>query len=189
MMKNRMETVVFEFDYTVSEQDYIEFNRYHMQKSPAGKRSRSVVLLMMLAAFLIVLVVNLSSDGFEGSIPVLIIFGLAGLFMLLQMGPMMRWNAKMSIKFMKKSGRLPYDNQVNLRVENDFIIEKTPMTEIKTMYPKLERIAVGPFGVYLYTSAISAILIPNTVFSNAAQKYDFLQLINQKTNLPIEGIM
>ncbi len=85
---------------------------------------------------------------------------------------------------MKKNGRLPYDSQVNLRFEDELIIEKTPMTEVKTMYAKLERIPVGKEGVYLYHTVMSAFLIPNIAFTSAVQKYDFLQFIHQKTNLP-----
>ena len=180
---------MFEFDYTVTEKDYMEFNRYHAQNSPAGKKSRNIALYMMLAALLLVLVTDIISGNTEKMIFTLIAFAVMGVFVFLLLGPMMRWNVKLSTRIMKKSGRLPYDKQVNLRFEDDLIIEKTPMTEVKTSYASLERIAVGKEGVYLYNSAISAILIPNTVFSNAAQKFDFLQFIHEKTNLPISDVL
>ena len=180
---------MFEFDYTVSEKDYIDFNRYHAQNSPAGKRARTIAIYIMLAALLLVLLSDIFSGNTGGIIYTLIAFLVMGIIMLLLLGPMMRWNIKLSTKLMKKSGRLPYDSQVNLRFEDELIIEKSPMTEVKTSYAKLERIAVGPSGVYLYNSAISAILIPNTAFTNAAQKYDFLQFMHQKTNLTISDML
>ena len=180
---------MFEFDYTLSEKDYIEFNRYHAQYSPAGKRGCNVALDIVIVALLLVLVTELISGNTGDMIYTLIAFLVIGVIMFFLRGPMLRWNINLSIKIMKKSGRLPYENQVNLRFENDLIIDKTPMTEIKTLYAKLERIAVGSSGVYLYTSAASAILIPNTAFTNAAQKYDFLQFMHQKTNLTISDML
>ena len=180
---------MFDFDYTVTEKDYIEFNRYHVQNSPAGKKSRKIALYIMLAALLLVLLTDFLNGNTEKMIYTLIAFVVMGVCVLLLLGPMMRWNVKLSTRIMKKSGRLPYDKQVNLRFEDELIIEKTPMTEVKTSYASLERIAVGKEGVYLYNSAISAILIPNTVFTNAAQKYDFLQFMHQKTNLTISDML
>lgn len=180
---------MFEFSYTVSENDYIEFNRYHVQNSMAGKRSRKIALYIILAALLLLLVTDIISGNMGKITYTLIIYLVIGILMLLLLVPMMRWNIKLNIKLIKKSGRLPYENEVYLRFEDDLLIDKTPLTEIKTSYAKLERIAVGTSGVYLYNSAISAILIPNSAFANAAQKYDFLQFIHKKTNLPIEGIL
>ena len=180
---------MFEFDFTVSEKDYIEFNRYHAQKSPAGKKSRRFAMMFVPAVFLIMIAVDYINGETDLMVPMLIVLGVLGVVMLLLSGPLMRWNATLSTKLMKKNGRLPYDSQVKLRFDDESIIEKTPMTEVKTSYAKLERIAVGPSGVYLYNSAISAILIPNTAFTNAAQKYDFLQFMHQKTNLTISDML
>lgn len=180
---------MFEFNYIVTENDYFEFNRYHAMHSPVGIKSRRISMLMLPAILFILLVIDIINGRTESmGIKVFIYAAFSGLWALL-IGPLMRINIKFSTNLLKKNGKLPYDSQISLRFDDEFIYEKSTLTEIKMSYAKLERIAVGEAGIYLYHTVISAFLIPNRVLASAIQKHDFLEFIHQKTNLPIEGIL
>ena len=180
---------MFEFDYTVTEKDYIEFNRYHANHSPSGEKSRRILTLIVPAILVIQLLIEIIGGKTENIVGMAIIYLLYSVFWVLIIGPILRLSVRMNTMFLKKNGKLPYDNEINLKFDEEFIYEKTRLTEIKMSYEKLERISAGKKGVYLYHTVISAFLIPNNAFANAARKYDFLQFIHKKTNLPIEGIL
>lgn len=180
---------MFEFDYTISEKDYYEFNRYHALHSPVGKKSRRIITLIIPFVFLIQLLIDIMNGRTENIVGIAIVYLLYSLVWTLMVGFLIRLSLRMNTKFLKKNGKLPYDNQIELRFDEDFIYEKAPLTEIKMSYAKLERVAVGKEGVYLYHTVMSAFVMPNKVFTNTAQKYDFLQFMHQKTNLTISDML
>lgn len=180
---------MFEFDYTITENDYWNFNRYHALHSPAGKMTLLVLSLIIPVLLLMQLVVDVLKGYGEYIIGVAIIYAVFSGIWALLLRPIMLIGVRLNTMLLKKCGKLPYDSQINLRFDEDFIFKKSPFTEIKMSYAKLERIAVGKKGVYLYHTVMSAFLIPNSVFTNAAQRRDFLQFIHQKTNLLISDML
>ena len=180
---------MFEFDYTITEKEYIDFNCYHAIHSPAGKKTLLILFLVMPTIFLIQLIFDVSSGRTEYIVGKAVLFAAYSGVWALILKPLMLLSVRVNTLLLKKNGKLPYDSQVELKFDEEFIYEKTSLTEIKMSYAKLERIAVGKTGVYLYHTVLSAFVIPNNVFANEAQRYDFLQLIHQKTNLPIVGIL
>ena len=188
-MRKRTEVRVFEFDYAITEKDYWNFNRYHTLHSPAGKKTLLVLSFIMPVILAIQLVVDVLKGYAEYLIGVAVIYSVFSGIWVLLLRPMMLIGVYLNTVLLKKSGKLPYDSKVILKFDDEFLYEKAALMEIKMSYAKLERIAVGESGVYLYHAVLAAFLIPNHVFTNTVQKYDFLQFIHQKTNLPIEGIL
>ena len=180
---------MFEFDYTITEKDYWDFNQYHTLHSPAGKKTLLVLSFIIPVLLLIQIVVDVLKGYAEYIIGVAVIYAVFSGIWALLLRPMMLIGVRLNMVLLKKNGKLPYDSQINLRFEENFIYEKAQLTETKMSYEKLEQIAVGKKGVYLYHTVMSAFLIPNSVFTNAAQKHDFLQFIHQKTNLPISDML
>ena len=180
---------MFEFDYTITEKDYWNFNRYHTLHSPAGKKTLLVLSFIIPVLLLIQIVVDVLKGYAEYIIGVAVIYAVFSGIWALLLRPMMLIGVRLNMVLQKKNGKLPYDSQIILRFDENFIYEKAPLTETKMSYAKLERIAVGKKGVYLYHTVMSAFLIPNSVFTNAAQKHDFLQFIHHKTNLPISDML
>lgn len=178
---------MFELNYTITEKDYWNFNRYHTLHSPAGKNTLLVLSLIIPVLLLMQLVVDVLKGNAEYIIGVAVIYAaFSGIWALL-LRPILLIGVRLNTLLLKKNGKLPYDSQVELKFDEEFIYEKSSLTEIKMSYAKLERIAVDKAGVYLYHTVLSAFVIPNSAFSSAVQKYDLLQFIHKKTNLPIEG--
>ncbi len=91
-----MITRAFEFDFTVSEKDYIELNRYHALKSPAGKKSRRFAMIFVPVLFLIMIAVDYINGDTDLMVPMLIVLGVLCVVIVLITGPRMRWNATFS---------------------------------------------------------------------------------------------
>jgi len=91
-------------------------------------------------------------------------------------------SVKISIKKIKKDGRLPYSNEAILKFDDECIYEITPNTENKTKYSLVEKITVTEKAIYIYFSSVQAYIVPVTVFSEEMEKLKFLEFINSKVD-------
>jgi len=140
------------------------------------KRLYSSYFLSCRRIFLIQLIFDVSSGRTEYIVGKAVLFAAYSGVWALILKPLMLLCVRVNTLLLKKNGKLPFDSQVELKFDEEFIYEKTSLTEIKMSYAKLERIAVGKTGVYLYHTVLSAFVIPNNVFANEAQRYDFLSV-------------
>ena len=81
---------------------------------------------------------------------------------------------------MKKKGRLPFGQNVRIQFDSESFHESTEVGETIVKYSFLEKITEGSHGIYVYFSAMQAVIIPHRAFETEQQKSEFLTFINGK---------
>jgi hypothetical protein len=176
----------YQFAYSLTEKDYLEFNKYHLTNGPIAKKARLFQRLFVPFLFLLMLIsFSLASGG--DWLPVLIT---GCIFLLISVAwqfavkhffaaintPFLRLN----IWIMKKSGKLPFSKNVNISFYGDYFEQTTETAETKTKYSAIESVSEGKTAVYVYIGAIQAFIIPLAAFESESQKAEFLAFVRDK---------
>lgn len=172
---------MYRFQYTLSEHDYFEFNKYHTFNAPANKKS----LLINRFMIPIGLVICGAGIGVLMDEPFLtyyffIAFGLIAILWLIFYKRYIISRIKKNIEQIKKSGKLPYQTEATISFEDDFFCESTDEGELKLKYTAIERVVTAEEAIYIYTNAIQAVILPMTVFADTQNRDDFLRFIEEK---------
>ncbi len=168
---------MFSFTYTLDDNDYYDFNKFHMYHAPMNRKRVQYgrflwpVTYMALAALFFRLTHNVTSYYIYGAISVC---------WLLFYKQMNNFLLKRRLLKIKKSGKLPYEPQVTMDFSQDQITEKTSTSEAKSDYSQIEHVFTGDSAVYVYKSAFSAYIIPNRVFRDADEKKSFIDFMESK---------
>ena len=166
---------MFEFKYNVTKQDYLEFNLFHInnaaypRKTIMFRRYGYPVSFLVLALLLAYITKH----------PI-ISFSVNGAFAILWIAFYKKLTILMTKKHIEKLGRtskLPYNNDVLLKFDDDFIHEKTEEGELKIKYSALTQIEISDSAIYLYHNALQAFIIPLRVFANEQEKNTFIEFI------------
>jgi len=170
---------MFDFTYTLNDEDYFEFNKYHTYNSKMN-RKRTMRTRFLIPAIYIVCALALGSMI---SYPIVsyIIFGTISLYYLVFFNQIIDRRIKRGMKRIKKAGKLPIQNNIRIIFDENGITEKTEIHESKCVYSCIESIDIGKKAMYLYTGAVQAFVIPNSVFKDASEKESFKQFIESKT--------
>ncbi len=172
----------FRFDVKLTEQDYLEFNKFHMLRSPYGRKQvvtfRTAIGVVCALLVVLSLVANgLSLDFLLGCIPTAIVF------VLFQLGlnRFLVFSLKQTMKNIKKSGKMAYSPESVMEFGEDSFSEITSETRVEQAYRSIERISVvdGKM-IYIHINAVMAFLLPVASFSSEEQYREFLDMICKK---------
>ncbi|MCL2377932.1 MAG: YcxB family protein [Defluviitaleaceae bacterium] len=171
---------MFNFNFTLSEADYYEFNKHH---SLSNLSAQKFILIVRIILF-ITLGVGIISQfiaGYEGGrLSPALFLSIIGILLSIFFKPFVLLLIKWQIREIKKQGKLPFDTNVHLQFDEEIYIESSETAEIKRNYTSIEKIVQGHEAIYLYVGAIQATLIPFSAFDNEGHKNDFLAFINSK---------
>lgn len=172
---------MYQFQFRLDDGDYLEFNRHHQLNAPASRRGLLIARLMVPAAFAVLLLLALLGDAGPEQIEIqLAIYAPVSIAWFFLAIPLNLLVLKLNLKLLRKHGKLPYGREVTLRFEEDFFIETTEKTEMKTKYSAIERIALGERAIYIYISALQAVILPFAAFEAAEQRDAFLAYLHDK---------
>lgn len=170
------------FDYTLTKQDYIDFNIFHMTYSDSMRRSIFVQRFILPIGF--------------ASLP----FLLASFTMI----PSWYWLivcVSMSLiwiafypKYLKQSVSKRISKMLNegenegkgilgkhsFSLSEDGIVDISEHSELRTKLSAIENAVESKDHVFIYISAVSAFIIPNGVFESEAHKQDLLKMLRIK---------
>lgn len=167
-----------QFTYTLNERDYLDFNLFHLYKTPANKKR--LLLSRILAPVAFMMIAFLLSELLNAPALCYGVFGLLSLVWLIFFRKIMNAQLKASIKHIKKSGKLLYQNEVTMLFEEDFFIENSEDTTSKIKYSLIERVGAGEAALYLYTGAITSYIIPNRAFQNQNERDELVSFLKTK---------
>ena len=176
---------MYKFNYVLTDNDYFEFNRYHMENAPQMKKQITGLRLIAPAMLIIMIILSvLNRDETEDITAFIIgssfVFVFISIVWFFAAKLLLMFSLKAQIKLMKKDGKLPYGKNVSIEFDETFFIESTEINETKTKYASIEKIAVSNNMIYVYFSAIQAFILPLSVFESNEQKDAFLLFINDK---------
>lgn len=171
----------FRFQLIFNDNDYLEYNKFHLLRSPYGEKPRKSMrsmITVMMAAFAII---SLIFNGFSLSsllyvIPLFIIWILFQLFM----DKFLISTVKTQINQLKKNGKLPYSKISILEFYEKGLVEITEDNKTELKYTAIERISiVDKSYIYIHTNSMVAYIIPYSVFESDGQRNDFFAFIRE----------
>jgi len=174
--------MLFQLNINLSEEDYLDFNKFHSFESMHGKKLINktrifFVLAMIILAALFLLVMGLTTFSITYAV-LLLLFTL--LYMVFFKKILTR-NVKTQIKRLKKVGKLPFDPVSTLEFHEDKMVEITALQRTEQSYSIFERICVVKNRyVLLYKSSVGAYILPVTQIEAQLNQRDFIDFLSQK---------
>lgn len=177
---------MFEFRITLTENDYVEFNRYDISRN----RTLSTLLTICRVAVPVMLAarMGLSLAKQAGTTDLVIEGAVYTVIAALWVALFPKFNG-LFIRFyigrLKKSGRLPFDTEAVIGFDDEALYERGEHSDMNVKYTQIERIVDRGDYVYLYNSAVSGFIIPRAAFASEEEKESFLGFIGGKTGKEI----
>lgn len=160
--------------YQLTEEDFIQFNLFHLQNSKVGKRSLRLQqfispVIFIGAAFLLSMYSNLSF------IPLLIGFGLVSIGWMLFFPKYYVSLIRRNVRKMFREGRndgLLGERQMILSDEG--IVDRSKNGETTLTWRAIEKMAEDETHIYLYNSSVSAYILPKRDLSELTEVKAYL---------------
>ena len=176
--------MLFQFQTQVSEQDYIDYNKFHMFRSPYGKKimraMRIFCAVLPGSVALFYLIDALRGNG--GWFGVILFLAMLAAFEVLLV-PMMSASIKANINKLKKTGKMAYSPSAELTFYDEYFVEITEINETKVQYSAIERISiVDEKMIYIHFNNISAYQLPISAMASSAEYESFLAFIKTKND-------
>lgn len=172
---------MFKFNYTLNEEDYVNFYEYHFFNSNNGKKSFLLLRLVppLISCFLVFIFLVIRADAIT-TIIVAIAMTCSSITWIIFLKKIMLKSLKNNIMYLKKEGNLPFGEGVTLVFGEKSFTGISPESETTTEYSVLEKTCVSDKAVYIYAGSIPAYIIPLSCFSTETEKQSFLDFINSK---------
>ena len=176
----------FSFDVKFGDEEYLEFNKYHLfyskpNRNVLKKRRIFFLVVTLIYAFLAVICLKFELTFADvACIIVTLIFLLECIFAKQRLVGML----KRTLKRMKKHGKLPYIAESTVEFYDDKFISRSENKTTEMPYTEVENVCDNTnHAIYIYTDVQSAKIIPYKCFRDDSEREDFLNFIKQKANL------
>lgn len=172
----------FQFNVSVNDQDYLEYNTFCMSRAPYGKKQFKNFRVSLTVIFAIAFLVTLFNGGISlesalGTIPLIVIFALFQIFF----EKIFAWSLKAQIKNLKKHGKAAYSMESVMEFYEDYFIEITPENKSEVKYSAIERVSVVDNKmIYFHFNNILSYMLPLASFESKEQYENFLEFIKTK---------
>ncbi len=170
----------FSFVVKLTDDDYYEFNKFHMLRSPYGKKtvknfriSMSVVIIAIMIAMFVIGYDSLTT--YIAAIPMMIL-----LILTLVFAPKwLAYSLKAQIAQLKKHGKCPYSPDSVIEFHENALVEITDEQKTEQKYSSIERISiVDDRFIYLHIDTVRAYILPFSSISSAAEREELLAFLN-----------
>ena len=179
----------FRFQIHVSEDDYLEYNKFWVLCSPYGKRSLVGLRILDVVIILIAILLVVVRGGFDSNV-ILRILPLLLLLVVLQLllKPFYVFILRNHIKNLKKKGKMPYTPESVMEFHEDFFLEMSPEAKTEQRYSTVERISlVDGKTIYLHINNLIAYILPVFAFQSEKEREAFIEFIQSKCpNAPVD---
>jgi len=174
----------YRFVCEMNDDDYIEFNKYHVFKHPEGKK-RYILNMLYLPILLAAVLVFYVLRGKESLFLLVnfVLFAVVSAVWALSYKPLIMRAFKKSVKKMKENGNLPFTASAVMEFYDEFLTEITENTRTEFKYAAVYKVCDNvPFGIYIYQNAVEAFIVPNSAFKDSEERKEFIEFIIEKTN-------
>ena len=175
---------MFRFNVNLTEQDYIDYNVFHLLKSPYGMKQViplriGIALIMLVGVFITMALGSFTLGSFIQSIPLIV------LLFVFEIGfnKFIKWCIKDNIKRLKKAGKMAYTPKSVTEFFDDRFTETTDDNKTEHKYSAVERVSVikGKI-VYIHVNNIMSYLLPVSAFESEKQLDEFIKFIKTKNS-------
>ena len=176
--------MLYKFECRTTDDDYYEFNKYHITDSADAKKMALIEKLYAPAIFFIMFIYCIIR-GYDWYILafVFILFSILSVICFFLLKPLSLFFLKLHIRFMKKNGKLPYSDYATLEFFDDYFLETTENTKTEVKYDAVLKVRVNkPKAIYIYQNTVLAYIIPFDAFASDIEREKFIEFIYQKSN-------
>ena len=190
----------FELKISLTDEDYIEFNRFWMMRSHYGRSEMLKMRLMISALVVLALLAVCISQGFSyGTVVYVISFLITLVAFQLLYNPVMSAALKQHIKMLKKKGKMGYSPESTMIFGEESFTEITPTTKTEQAYIAewlelgfpVESIAIawdvtvtgtviGDGVIYVHLNNVTGYIIPAAAFASAEERGAFIEFIGTR---------
>lgn len=169
----------FILNYSLTDEDYIAFNRFVYCNRPAGRKNLFRLRILIAAAFVLFAL----SEFLSGNLIVgLVLIALIPVWIIL-IKPFYLFLLGKSILRMKKNGKLPYSSEGVITFDDSGIKDVSfGRGEALYYYSSVERVYLAPGYIYLFLSSASGVIVPVRLFNAPSDADLFTEYL--KTKIP-----
>jgi len=170
---------MYKFEYTLEEQDYVEFNRYIFYKSPIQRKN--MLWLRFGVAAISLMLLPLAARFIEAGATLWTAYAI---LVLLPLGWIIFFNYFLTSLFrrlVRKQG-VTFGQNLAISFDGNQITEKTEYGENRINYESIKKIADQRQGLYIFVDDIRAVILPLRVFESDEQKAQFLEHLRKSSH-------
>lgn len=177
-----------EITYHVSEEDYINFNIDHWNRSKSMGKNRRI--LQIGGAVGIFLIGSIAFDRVAGYDSPILRIAVALMIALVWFFYFPRALNRSIVKTLKKMlQKNSFTGKQTISLEEDCFVVTDTMSTTKTSYESIDHISSGHDLFYIYTGTVQAVIIPLAAFRDACEKDRFFALLQERSGLGITNDM
>ena len=168
----------YTLNYRLSDGDYYHFNLHHMNTMPAIRRRTRLMhygfpVFCALYGLLLGWLLDILYIAFIAGI-------LLGMLWLVGYRALNNYALRQRIRKLGMDGRLFYGREITTSFGEDSFTERTADSDCTYRYTLVERVSVGYAGVYLYTGAVVAHIIPRRAFRDEDELKMFVLFVSDR---------
>ena len=150
------------FDIFLTEEDYIDFNVFHLSRSVYGKKHQRVLRILLAVIFAAAALINFWAEGISPiTVAYALLLGVLGLMMTVFFGKFSGFLTKLSIGSLKKSGKMAFSPESRVGFTDEGVLEITPDGRTEKRWESIERLCILEGKVwYLYMNNAAAFVLP-----------------------------
>ena len=170
------------FDIFLTEEDYIDFNIFHMSRSAYGKKHQRMLRGMVAVIFAVAALVNFWAEGIS---PVTVAYAVLlvglGLMMTVFNGKFSGFTMKLVIHNMKKTGKMAFSPESRMGFTDEGILEITPEGRTEKRWESMERLCIREGKVwYLFMNNTAAFILPVEQISAQTDVEEFRKYLESR---------
>ena len=167
----------YQFQISLTEDDYLQFNLFHALRSPYG--AKNTLRIRILTDLILVLFVALFFifDGVNtGTVAAAVAMLIYIIVVHLCYRRILTSTIKRNIKAQKKRGKVAFSPLSTMEFFEDHFVESTEENRTEQKYTVVERISVVENRyVYLHTNSLMAYIIPMASFASKEEYQAFFE--------------
>ena len=170
------------YEVSISEEDYLAFNRFYFFDSKTGKRTvlklRMLYLVLVAVLFLMCCFI---SDYWFGVVVGGIVFAAIGVISFLFMPKLIWAGQTRRLRKMTRDDSL-FDSEVTIDFRDNEILEVTPSgKKIVVPYSESRRICVLPNVIYITVAeSLGGFILPDSTFESNEERQALIDYLKEK---------
>ena len=174
--------MLYQFDVTLSDKDYLDYNIFWMIKSPYGRKQMLKFRLLIVTIFVVLALISLVSGDFAPqAFLTLIPYAIMLLLVQLLFNSIFILTLKAQMKALKKQGKMGYTPTATIAFFEDKFVESAATNTTEQAYTAIERISVMENrAIYIHVNNVMSYILPFSCFASDEEREALLAFLKTK---------
>jgi YcxB-like protein len=179
--------MVLSFRYTLTEEEYFQYNHYTTWAAPDKKRYRIRHYLRVLILYSLVAGLYIISSHSEQLLIDVAVFAVIATVYMMLIPAFIRLSIKRRVReILSQPANQHILEPAEVVLMDTGIIDRDELSESRYDWEAIVRKAETSTAIYLYTNSYHAIVIPKRILGGPAEKRELEQLLNRHLSLSSE---